>query len=197
MTCTLGDPEEATHANGWRVIRRPCGVPSLAGAPKLLRRKLYKVATRPLVGWFLSLAYLCDRVHMFDPRPLRIAIQALGGPAAASRRLGCSDALVHHWLTGRRPISAEMALRLRDAMIALSGTLPGVAHDLKVAAQEAEMRQMRWRARRPSGNRREATSHRSRRWNGANAGGRSVEIARWVEAGEPLPWRRNRAFSRA
>ena len=78
MTCTLGDPEEATHANGWRVIRRPCGVPSLAGAPKLLRRELYKVATRPLLGGS-SRAYLCDRVHMFDPRPLRIAIQALGG----------------------------------------------------------------------------------------------------------------------
>ena len=86
---------------------------------------------------------------MFDPRPLRIAIQALGGPTAASRRLGCSDSLVHHWLTGRRPISAEYARRLRDAMIALNGTLPGVAYDLKVAAQEAEMRQMRWRARRP------------------------------------------------
>jgi hypothetical protein len=86
---------------------------------------------------------------MFDPTPLRIAIEALGGPTAASRRLGCSDALVHHWLRGRRPISAEMALRLRDLMIGLSGTLPGVAHDLKVAAQQAEMRQMRWRAKRP------------------------------------------------
>lgn len=31
-------------------------------------------------------------------------------------------------------------------MIALSGVLPGVAYDSKVAAQQAEMRQMRWRA---------------------------------------------------
>jgi hypothetical protein len=43
----------------------------------------------------------------------------------------------------------EKAWRLRDAMIARSGTLSGVAHDLKVAAQQAEMRQMRWRAGRP------------------------------------------------
>jgi hypothetical protein len=86
---------------------------------------------------------------MFDPWPLRIAIQAPGSTEAESRRLACSDALVHHWLTGHRPISAEMALCVRDPMILLSGTLPGVAHDLKIAAQQPKIRRMQWRARRP------------------------------------------------
>ena len=80
---------------------------------------------------------MCDNEHMLRPDQLRLAIQALVGPSAASRRLGCGDSLVHHWLTGRRLISAEKAWRLRDLMIALSGTLPGVAYDLKVAAHQA------------------------------------------------------------
>jgi len=42
-----------------------------------------------------------------------------------------------------------MALRLRNLMIDLSGTLPMVTHDLKVAAEQAEMRKTHWRARRP------------------------------------------------
>jgi len=86
---------------------------------------------------------------MLTQDQLRLAVRVLGGPRAAARMLGCSDALVRHWLTRRRPISAEKAWRLRDAMIALSGTLPSVCYDLKLAAREAELRQMRWRARRP------------------------------------------------
>lgn len=48
-------------------------------------------------------AYLCDSPDMLDdPRPLRIAIQALGGPSAASRRLGCSDSLGSKYRLKRR-----------------------------------------------------------------------------------------------
>jgi DNA-binding transcriptional regulator YdaS (Cro superfamily) len=93
---------------------------------------------------------LCDHPNiMLEQWELRVAITALGGPTAASRRLGCSDALVHHWLTGRRLISAEKALRLRNLMIDLCGTLPVVIQDLRRAEQEADFRRLRWRAKRP------------------------------------------------
>jgi hypothetical protein len=80
---------------------------------------------------------------------LRLAIRVLGGPKAASRMLGCSDTLIRHWLTGRRLISAPKAQRLRDLIISVNSTLPGIAYNLKVAAQQAETRLMQWRARRP------------------------------------------------
>jgi DNA-binding NarL/FixJ family response regulator len=80
---------------------------------------------------------------------LRLAIQVLGGPKAASRMLGCSDTLVRHWLAGRRLISAPKAQRLRDLIISVNSALPGIAYNLKVAAQHAETRLMQWRARRP------------------------------------------------
>jgi hypothetical protein len=93
---------------------------------------------------------------MFDPAnlmltqdELRLAIQVLGGPKAASGMLGCSDTLVRHWLTGRRLLSAEKAWRLRQLITDVNGMLPGIAYNLKVAAQHAETRLMRWRARRP------------------------------------------------
>ena len=123
---------------------------------------------------------------MLEQWQLRVAIQALGGPTAASRRLGCSDALVHHWLTGRRPISAEKAWRLRDAMIALSGTLPSVAYELKLAAQEAEMRQMRWRARRPRWQPARGDKPRPSPLELSERRRQQREIASRVAAGEPI-----------
>ena len=134
---------------------------------------------------------------MLEQWQFRVAITALGGPRAASRRLACSDALVHHWLTGRRPISSEMALRLRDLMIALSGMLPGVAHDLKVAAQQAEIRRMQWRARGP-------------RWQPAGGGkppltplerkrAQTAAACRLPGGSRPVsppPWRRDTVLSR-
>jgi hypothetical protein len=63
--------------------------------------------------------------------------------------LGCSDTLVRRWLAGRRSLTAAKAQRLRDLIISINGTLPRIAYNLKVAAQHAEVRQMKWRARRP------------------------------------------------
>jgi hypothetical protein len=63
--------------------------------------------------------------------------------------LGCSDTLIRHWLAGRRLLTAEKALRLRDLIISINGTLPGIAYNLKMTAQHAEQRRMQWRARRP------------------------------------------------
>jgi hypothetical protein len=117
---------------------------------------------------------------------LRLAIQVLGGPQAASRMLGCSDTLVRHWLTGRRLISAPKALRLRDLIISVNSALPGIAYNLKVAAQHAETRLMQWRARRPrwqpargDKSRLSPLERSERRW-------RDREIARRVAAGESI-----------
>jgi len=129
---------------------------------------------------------MCDNEHMLRPDQLRLAISALGRPSAASRRLGCSDSLVHHWLTGRRPISAEKARRLRDLMIVLSGTLPGVAYDLKVAAQQAEMRQMQWRAWRPRRQPARGDKPRPSPLERSERRRQQREIARRVAAGEPI-----------
>jgi hypothetical protein len=117
---------------------------------------------------------------------LRLAIRVLGGPKAASRMLGCSDALIRHWLTGRRLITAEKAQRLRDLIISLNSMLPGIAYNLKVAAQHAEVRRMQWRAQRPRWQparrdkpRLSPLERSERRW-------RDQEIARRVAAGEPI-----------
>jgi hypothetical protein len=71
---------------------------------------------------------------------LHLAIQVLGGPTAAARMLGCSDTLVRHLLAGRRLLTSERALRLRELIIPINGSLPRVAHNLKIAAQQAEFR---------------------------------------------------------
>jgi len=63
--------------------------------------------------------------------------------------LGCSEALVRHWLSGQRLKSAEKAWRLRELISAVNGALTEMAHNLKVAEQEVEMQHMRWRAKRP------------------------------------------------
>jgi hypothetical protein len=117
---------------------------------------------------------------------LRLAILVLGGPKAASRMLGCSDTLVRHWLRGRRLISANKALRLRDLIISVNSVLPGIAYNLKVAAQHAEVRRMQWRAQRrrwqpARGDKPRLTplERSERRW-------RDREIARRVAAGEPI-----------
>jgi hypothetical protein len=117
---------------------------------------------------------------------LRLAIQVLGGPKAASRMLGCSDTLVRHWLTGRRLISAPKARRLRDLIISVNSTLPGIAYNLKVAAQHAEGRLMQWHAKRlrwqPARGDRPRLSpleRSERRW-------RDREIARRVAEGESI-----------
>jgi DNA-binding NarL/FixJ family response regulator len=86
---------------------------------------------------------------MLTQDELRLAIQVLGGPKAASRMLGCSDTLIRYWLAGRRLISAQKALRLRELITTVNSTLPGIAYNLKMAAQQAEQRRARWRAQRP------------------------------------------------
>ena len=140
----------------------------------------------PHEGWFLAHARMCKNEHMLDPRSLRIAIEALGGPAAASRRLGCSDSLVNHWLRGRREISAEKAWRLRDAIIALSGTLPGVAQDLKITAQQAELRLMQWRAMRSQWQPARGDKPRPSPLELSERRRRRREIVRRFAAGEPV-----------
>jgi DNA-binding NarL/FixJ family response regulator len=107
---------------------------------------------------------------------LRLAIQVLGGPKAASQMLGCSDTLVRHWLAGRRLISAPKAQRLRDLIISVNSMLPGIAYNLKVAAQHAETRLMQWRAQRPRWQPLERSERRSR----------DREIAQRVAAGESV-----------
>jgi hypothetical protein len=123
---------------------------------------------------------------MLTQNDLRVAIQVLGGARAASRKLGCSDSLVRHLLAGRRLITAEKAQRLRDLIISVNSMLPGIAYNLKIAAQQAEVRRMQWRAQRPQwlparGDKpRLSPLERSeRRW-------RDLEIARRVTAGEPI-----------
>jgi hypothetical protein len=123
---------------------------------------------------------------MLTQDELRLAIQVLGGPTAASRKLGCTDTLVRHWLAGRRPLSAQKAWRLRELIAELAGTLPGVAFNLKLAAQQAEARLMQWRARRPRwqpprGDKPKLSpaERSSRRW-------RDRELADRVAAGEPI-----------
>jgi hypothetical protein len=100
--------------------------------------------------------------------------------------LGCSDTLVRHWLAGRRLITAKKALRLRELITSVNSELPGVAYNLKIAAQQAEERLSRWRARRPRweparGDKPRLTSFErsERRW-------RDQEIARRVASGEPI-----------
>jgi hypothetical protein len=121
---------------------------------------------------------------MLTADELRLAIQVLGGPKAASRLLGCSDTLVRHWLTGRRPISAQKAWRLRELVIAVKDALPGVAYNLKEAAHQAEVRLSRWRAQRlrwqPARGDKPRLSpleRSERRW-------RDLDIARRIAAGE-------------
>jgi transcriptional regulator with XRE-family HTH domain len=82
------------------------------------------------------------------PDRLRIAIEALGGMTAVARKVGCSKSLVRFWLTGEQQPTAEKALRLRDLIIALSGTLPTISHDLKTAAEQARLRELHYRAQR-------------------------------------------------
>jgi hypothetical protein len=123
---------------------------------------------------------------MLTQDELRLAIQVLGGPKAASRMLGCSDTLVRHWLAGRRPLSAQKAWLLRELIIYVKGMLPGVAYNLKLAAQQADARLMLWRARRPRWQpargdkpRLSSLERSERRW-------RDREIARRVVAGETI-----------
>jgi hypothetical protein len=117
---------------------------------------------------------------------LRLAIQVLGGPRAASRMMGCSDTLVRHWLTGRRLISAQKAWRLRELIIAVNGTLPGVAYNLKVAAQHAEARLMQWRAQRPRWQPARGDKPRLSPLERSERLWRDREIARRVAAGESI-----------
>jgi hypothetical protein len=122
--------------------------------------------------WSSAHACMSDPANMTPTQDeLRLAIQVLGGPKAASRMLGGSDTLVRHWLADRRLISAEKARRLRELIISVNSALPGIAYNLKVAVQHAEERLSRWRALRPGGNRQEATSRSCRRSNEASAGG--------------------------
>jgi hypothetical protein len=130
---------------------------------------------------------MCDPANMMLTQDdLRLAVRVLGGPKAASEMLGCSDTLVRHWLTGRRLISAEKAQRLRDLIISVNSTLPGIAYNLKVAAQHAEVRRMQWRAQRPRWQparldkpRLSPLERSERRW-------RDREIARRIAAGETV-----------
>jgi hypothetical protein len=174
------DPR-ADQALATELIRRRIG--GLGNRSERLRQNLCGVR------YLWSLAHACKSVSanmMLTQDELRLAIQVLGGPKAASRMLGCSDTLVRHWLTGRRLISAPKAWRLRELIISVKSELPGVAYNLKIAAQHAEVRVMQWRARRPrwqlaTGDKpRLSPLERSeRRW-------RDREIARRVAAGERI-----------
>jgi hypothetical protein len=117
---------------------------------------------------------------------LRLAIQVLGGPKATSRMLGCSDTLVRHWLSGRRPISAPKALRLRELITAVNSELPGIAYKLKIAAQQAEERLARWRAQRPHWQPARGDKPRLSPLERSERNRRDREIARRVAAGETV-----------
>jgi DNA-binding NarL/FixJ family response regulator len=117
---------------------------------------------------------------------LQLAIRVLGGPRAASAMLGCSDTLVRHWLKGRRLISAEKAWRLHELIKTLTGTLPGVAFNLKIAAQEGEARLMRWRAQRPRWQPARGDKPRLSAFERSEHRWRDREIARRLACGESV-----------
>jgi DNA-binding transcriptional regulator YdaS (Cro superfamily) len=123
---------------------------------------------------------------MLTQDQLRLAIQVLGGPKAASRLLGCSDTLVRHWLAGRRLISAQKAWRLRELIAGLASTLPEVACNLKFAAQQAEARLMQWRAHRPRWQPARGDKPRLSRLERSERRWRHREIAQRVAAGESI-----------
>jgi hypothetical protein len=123
---------------------------------------------------------------MLTQDDLRLAIRVLGGPKAASRMLGCSDTLVRHWLAGRRLISAPKAQRLRDVIISVNSALPGIAYNLKVAAQHAETRLMQWRARRPRWQPARRDKPRLSPLERSERRRRDREIARRLAAGETV-----------
>jgi hypothetical protein len=118
---------------------------------------------------------------------LSLAIRVLGGPKAASRMLGCSDTLVRHWLTGRRPITAPKAQRLRELITRVNSELPGIAYNLKVAAHQAEERIARWRAQRPRWHPARGDKPRLSPLERSEKRYREREIARRVAAGETIP----------
>jgi hypothetical protein len=121
---------------------------------------------------------------MLTQDDLRLAVRVLGGPKAASLMLGCSDALVRHWLAERRPISAKKALRLRELITAVNSELPAIAYKLKIAAQHAETRLMQWRARRPRWQPPRGDKPRLSPLERSERRSRDREIARRVAAGE-------------
>lgn len=112
--------------------------------------------------------------------------QVLGGPKATSRMLGCSDTLVRHLLTGRRLLTAERALRLRKLVISVNSALPGIAYQLKVAAQRAEDRRARWRAKRPRWQPARGDKPRLSPLERSERRYRDWRVARRVAAGEPI-----------
>jgi hypothetical protein len=130
------------------------------------------------------LSYFVNMMLTHDE--LRVAIRVLGGPRAASRMMGCSDTLVRHWLTGRRLITAEKAQRLRELIISVNSALPGIAYNLKIAAQQAETRRMQWRARRPRWQPARGDKPRLAPLERSERRYRQREIARRVAAGETI-----------
>ena len=129
---------------------------------------------------------MSDPPNTFTPEQLRLAIQVLGGPTAASHMLGCSETLVRHWLAGRRLLTASKAQRLRELIISINGTLPGIAYNLKVAAQHAEVRQMEWRARRPQFPPARGGAPKLSPLERSERRGRYREVAQAVADGEPI-----------
>ena len=123
---------------------------------------------------------------MLNQDQLHLTIRVLGGPTAAARMLGCSDTLVRHWLAGRRLLTAEKALRLRDLVIFVNGELPGVAYNLKEAAQQAESRRMQWRARRARWQPARGDKPKLSPLERSERRRRDREIADRVAAGEPI-----------
>lgn len=47
--------------------------------------------------------------------PIDRAIAAAGGQSALAKQLGISQAMVSHWLTGRKAITPERAKQIEDA----------------------------------------------------------------------------------
>lgn len=69
--------------------------------------------------------------HAVDPGPeLRGLVEAVGGVRAAARILGVAGGTVGDWLSGRRPVPADMTSRLRLAVVEADGATVGGAPDV-------------------------------------------------------------------
>jgi hypothetical protein len=123
---------------------------------------------------------------MLTSDELQLAIRVLGGPTAAARMLGCSDTLVRYLLAGRRLLTPERALCLRELIIPINGALPGVAYNLKIAAQQAEFRRSQWRARRPRFQPPRGDKPKLSPLERSKRRSRDREVANRVAAGEPI-----------
>jgi hypothetical protein len=74
---------------------------------------------------------------------LDLLIAALGGPAQAARMMGRDRSTLNRWRTGKRPIPAWAATRMRELAIAVDQEMIRLAYDLKTDIRLGEERRAR------------------------------------------------------